>query len=224
MRNRFIFSLSVLLTFCFASCLCAAPRSRTTAKQQITVSEYSSKDNIHVEESLVNGQERETIVIKIKSHTYRVPDERVSYQEDGHLYFYNDDDDRYGHDFELSPDKKWLFVGRKCMHTVAVGYLYHRTNLKGFVPVHPHGLRFDAAAIDFFARIYGTPRPLLSLGAWIIGFNHWNWDGSGMTFDLTVGEHHPKTVKGTNIVGHYNFRKGTFQLIHKKNYFDKADR
>ena len=228
MKGRSIFCTSLLLTFCFASCVCAGPKSQTTAKQQITETEHSLKDNIHVEESLVNGQERETIVIKIKNRTYRVPDERVSYRMDGHLYFYNDDDDRYGHEFDLSPNKRWLFVTRKGMHTIRVGYLYHRTNLTGFVPVHPGGLLFDEAALRFFIRFYGAPRPLQSeakaINTRIIGFSHWDRDGQGMTFEMTVGITYPRKQRGTNIVGHYDFRKGTFQLIHKKDYFDKADR
>jgi hypothetical protein len=100
------------------------------------------------------GHLHEFLTIQIGKHVYRVPDERYSAREEnGKRSFFNDDTEvNFDREYELSPDGNWLFVDRKCMHRVAVGYLYHRISATTMVAVHLKGLRLDEAGWRFVAR------------------------------------------------------------------------
>jgi hypothetical protein len=219
MPPRFLSFLAVCT--CLSVAAFGTSAFATDKTTQRTVEDYDASLNsiILCQANWYHGIRYETIIIKINKHTYRVPDERYSYMdENGHRYPYNDDDqDTYPHGYFLSPDKRWLFVSRKCGYGVEVAYLYHRVGVKRFVAVHHNGLRLDEAAIRYFGdRLHFAPPSFDE--ARLTEFEGWSKDNRHLLFNLTVDTHPPPGKRGVEIKGSYDLTTGKFFLLSQDTY------
>jgi hypothetical protein len=193
--------------------LAVASPCRTATDRKTHIIETTEGGRVSVEERQVQGHLYDTLVIRVNGHTSRVPDERVFFMDhDGKKAFYNDDEeDRYDHECHLSPDGTWLFVARKLFHKVGVAYLYHRVGAR-FLPVRIHGMRFDEAAITYFAERLKIPCPTVESGARVAYFQNWGPTDGSLIFRLDVSRHY-NDRRAYQIISRYGLRSGRFKLI-----------
>jgi hypothetical protein len=200
----------LLILLFLITALGAISGTLTRAESSVKTVETSSDGRVSVQARQVGEHIFETLSIKYGHQVYRVPDERVHADEGSPGYFNDDVDELYDHEFFFSPDSKWLFVTRKCMHSVGVGYLYHLTS-RGFVPVHPFGLRFDEAAMRFCARREHFAIPTLMSGGRIARFQRWAAQGKQLFFELDAAKNY--AGHWVAVIGAYDLASGRFSIL-----------
>jgi hypothetical protein len=156
----------------------------------------------------------ETLLIRHGRRIYRVADERVFIlRKNGDRSYFNDDTDvLYDHDFYFSPDGTWLFITRKLLNKVDVAYLYHYVAGHGFDSVRPHGMRFDEAALQYFAEKKHFSVPTLETGGRVLKFQQWAGHGGGLVFTLAEAKIYSSQVWKVFVVN-YDLRQRRFKLI-----------
>ena len=199
-------SLSALLPIVTApnSVLADRPVANKVVIDKPVVIETESDSGVFVEQTHRNNRWSKILVIPRNHSVYRVPDEKVAGWDTGK-------ETDFPHEFHLSADKKWLFVTKKLFHRMNVGYLYRFDGVR-FTQVRPDGLRFDDAALGFFARHIHTPFPSIESGARVIRFEKWTGDGTGLIFQFAMG-YRWDGRQSHRVVGNYGLKSHHFTLL-----------
>jgi hypothetical protein len=151
-----------------------------------------------------------TLVIRIDGRTFTAPEEPYAAVDDlGDGIEFDEND--YPRTCHISPDRRWVYVERKGMRRVNLGYLY-RVPLRGtrLEPVHLSGRRFDEAAWDVLARQAEVRFSSYIPDGHIIRFGRWSKDSRSLHFSLTGAGANGADVP--ELFGRYDVRTETFQL------------
>ena len=157
--------------------------------------------------------------VSINQHLAEVGDYNFDADPSGGAKFHLEPGEAYhGYDFSLSPDERWLFVGRGGSNHLSFGTLFHRVHARDtrFVPVTPNGFRLDEAAVRVYAKQHHLLARKIGGGARYVHMEGWDAKQNRLLFSVAIA---PKFfVDGRAWLSAYHLDTGKITIEKKEMY------